>query len=265
MTVGGSPRGLFDLTGRVVVVTGGNSGLGLAFARGVARQGADVAIWARSAEKNARAKAELEAFGTRIATRQVDVSVEQEVVAGFAAVMQEFGRVDCVFANAGAVTPVPSVLDLSTDIYSALLNTSLHGAFVTLREGARCMVERAKKGEPGGSLVACGSLSIFFGMPNAAHYAAAKSGLAAITRSFAADLGQYGIRANVLAPGYIKTGLTDDVNVTAYEEQMVARTPMRRLGQTADIEGVAAYLASDASAFHTGDTLVLDGGRTIDL
>ncbi|HET8882839.1 MAG TPA: SDR family NAD(P)-dependent oxidoreductase, partial [Solimonas sp.] len=154
-------KGLFDLGGKVAVITGGNSGLGLGFARGIAKQGGDVVIWARNEERNAAAKRELEALGVRVATRKVDVSSEAEIVAGFDAVMKEFGRVDTVIANAGPPPASQSSLTLSTDDYHKFLDVALHGAYYTLREGARCMVRRAEAGEPGGALIACGSLSMF--------------------------------------------------------------------------------------------------------
>src|SRR5580658_2930183 len=112
-------KGLFDLTGKVAVITGGNSGLGLGFARGIAKQGGDVAIWARSAEKNAAAKKALEAFGGRVEARQVNVASEDEIIAAFDAVMKTFGRVDCVIANAGPPPSSDSTLELSTKDFHA--------------------------------------------------------------------------------------------------------------------------------------------------
>jgi len=261
---------LFNLRGKVTVVTGGNSGIGLGFARGIAKCGGDVAIWARNAERNAAARRELEAFGVRVSTRQVDASREAEIIAGFEAHMQEFGRVDCVFANSGvAARPtIPSVFELPTQEYLDLINLNLHGAFFTLREGARHMVARAKAGQPGGSLVACGSLSMFFGLKGKEHYAASKAALGAITRCLAVELGQYGIRANAIAPGYIKTGIgggADAATLAAVDKHFASITPVPRPGYPADFEGVAAYLASDCSAFHSGDTLVIDGAYTVNM
>ena len=259
-------KGLFDLTGKVAVVTGGNSGLGLGYARGIAKQGGDVAIWARSAEKNAAAKADLERFGVRVTTRQVDVGDEQAVKDAFEQVMADHGRIDTVIANAGISSNVPSVLDLDTATYDALLRINQHGAFYTLREGARHMVRRAEAGEPGGSLIACGSLSIFLGLPGMEHYAAAKAAVAAIIRGMASELGKYGIRANVVAPGYIRTDLGRDRDEpNPHEVHFAANTPIPRVGYPEDFEGIIAYLASDAARFHTGDTIVIDGGYLIKL
>jgi NAD(P)-dependent dehydrogenase (short-subunit alcohol dehydrogenase family) len=258
-------KGLFDLTGKVAVVTGGNSGLGLGFARGIAKQGGSVVIWARNAEKNAAAKKELEAFGGRVEARQVDVSSEEQIIAGFAEVMKQFGRVDCVIANAGPPPSSNSTLDLSTKDFHAFLDVALHGAFYTLREGARLMVKRAQDGEPGGSLIFCGSLSMFKGLAGKPHYAGSKGAMGAIVRSMAVEFGKYGIRANSIAPGYIKTGMTGEGELSPLDKYMAAKNPVPRPGYTADFEGVAAYLASDASSFHTGDTITIDGGCMVNI
>jgi len=260
-------KGLFDLTGKVAVVTGGNSGLGLGFARGIAKQGGSVSIWGRSAEKNTAAKKELEGLGARIQALKIDVSSEDEVLGGYDALMKEFGRVDCVIANAGLPPPHSnSIFDLATKDYHAFLGVSMHGAFYTLREGARLMVKRAKEGEPGGSLVFCGSLSMFAGLAGKGHYAAAKAGIGAMVRSMAVEFGKYGIRANSIAPGYIKTGMTGEAaELSQVDKYFASLTPIPRPGYTADFEAVAAYLASDASSFHSGDTLVIDGAFLVNL
>ncbi|HSW12003.1 MAG TPA: SDR family oxidoreductase [Solimonas sp.] len=253
-------KGLFDLSGKVTVVTGGNSGLGLAFARGIARQGGDLAIWARNEEKNAAAKQELEGYGVRVSTQRVDVSSEQQIIAAYETVMKDFGRVDCVIANAGPPPASNSSLDLSTKDFHSFLDVALHGAFYTLREGARLMVQRAQAGEPGGSLVFCGSLSMYKGLAGKPHYAGSKAAMGAIVRSMAVEFGKFGIRANSIAPGYVKTGMTGEGELSPLDKYMLAKNAIPRPGYGADYEGVAVYLASDASSFHTGDTLVVDGG-----
>ena len=259
-------KGLFDLSGKVTVVTGGNSGLGLGFARGIAKQGGGLEIWARSAEKNAAAKAELEAYGVRVRTRQVDVSSEEQVIAAYEALMADFGRVDCVIANAGLPPATSSTLDLSTKDYHAFLGVSMHGAFYTLREGARLMVKRAQAGEPGGSLIFCGSLSMFRGLPGKVQYAAAKAGMGAMIRCMAVEFGKYGIRANSIAPGYIKTGMTgESEELSPIDKHFASKTPIPRPGYPADFEAIAAYLASDSSSFLSGDTIVIDGGWLVTL
>jgi NAD(P)-dependent dehydrogenase (short-subunit alcohol dehydrogenase family) len=252
-------KGLFDLSGKVTLITGGNSGIGLGFARGIAKQGGSIVIWARSADKNAAAKAELEAYGVRVATRQVDTSSEKQIVEGYAALMAEFGRLDCVFSNSGMSGRPGSIFELSSEEYHNLFNLNLHGAYYVLREGARLMVKRAEAGELGGSLVACGSLSIFMGMPGMPHYAGAKAALGAMIRGMAVEFGKYRIRANIIAPGLIATSMTGGTG-NPIVEHMESITPIPRSGLPEDFEGIAAYLASDASAFHTSDTIVIDGG-----
>lgn len=263
-------KGLFDLTGKVTVVTGGNSGIGLGCARGIVKQGGSVVLWARNADRNAAAKRELESLvassGTRVEAQQVDVSSEQQVVAGYEAVMKNFGRVDCVIANAGLPPTTNSSLEISTQDYHAFLGVSLHGAFYTLREGARHMVKRAQTGDPGGSLVFCGSLSMFKGLPGKPQYAASKAAIGAVIRSMAVEFGKFGIRANSIAPGYIKTGMTGEAaELSQVDKYFAAKTPIPRPGYPADFEAIAAYLASDASAFHSGDTLVIDGAALVNL
>jgi NAD(P)-dependent dehydrogenase (short-subunit alcohol dehydrogenase family) len=258
-------RGLFDLTGKVVLATGANSGIGLGFLQGCARQGADVVVWGRRADKNAEAVNALKALGApRAHAEAVDVAVEEAVAAAFAASLKVMGRVDCVFANAGFHHRAESFSDLTTEMYHELLNVNLHGAFFTLREATRHMRARALAGDPGGSIIACGSLSMFHGLQGMEHYAAAKGALSAMIKGLAVEMGQYGVRANMIAPGFILTGMMDDdPRAEAITQRFAAITPLGRPGYVSDMEGPAAYLASDASRFHTGDILVIDGGRLV--
>lgn len=259
-------RGLFDLSGKVALVTGGNGGLGLGFARGIAKQGGDLVIWGRSTEKNARARQELEAFGVRVVTREVDVASEDAVIDGYSALMNDFGRIDCVIANSGVPAMTRSILQTTSEDYHSLLNINMHGAFFTLREGARHMVARAEAGEPGGSLVFCSSLSMFQGIAGKGQYAAAKAGIGAMIRCMAVELGKYGIRANSIAPGYIKTEMTGtSEELSPIDQYFASKSPIPRPGYPADFEAIAAYLACDASSFHSGDTIVIDGASLINL
>ncbi len=258
-------RGLFDLTGRVVLAAGANSGIGLGFLMGCAKQGADVVVWGRRADRNAQALEQLKAAGAgRVHHEAVDVANEQAVIDAFASSLAAMGRVDCVFANAGFTSHAPSFPDMTSEMYHELLNVNLHGSFYTLREAARHMRARAQAGDPGGSIAVCGSLSIFQGRQGMEHYAGAKGALAAMVKGMAVELGQYKIRVNMLAPGFIMTGMTDSSPQSeAVAKHFSSITPLGRPGYPTDIEGPAAYLASDASVFHTGDILVVDGGRTV--
>lgn len=258
-------RNLFDLSGKVVLATGGNSGIGLACLTGCARQGADVVIWDRDADRHQVALGALSSAGaSRLHAQTVDVSSEEEVEHAFAETVVTMGRVDCVIANAGISSRAPSFADLTTEMYHQLMNVNLHGAFYTLREAARHMRERACKGDPGGSIIVMGSLSIFHGLQGMEHYAGAKGALAAMVKGLAVELGQYGVRANMIAPGFILSGMTQSGPQSEQViEHMSSITPLGRPGEMSDIEGPAAYLASDASRFQTGDILVIDGGRRV--
>lgn len=257
-------RGLFDLRGRVVLATGANSGIGLGFLQGCARQGADVVVWGRRSDRNVAAVSALQKLGApRAHAEEVDVADEEAVNAAFASTLKAMGRVDCVFANAGLTSRATSFADMSSAMYHDLLNVNLHGAFYTLRSAARHMRERALAGDPGGSIVACGSLSIFHGLPSMEHYAAAKGALAAIIKGLAVEMGPFGVRANMIAPGFIVSGFMEGAPKEQAEgiiRHFSSITPLGRVGDISDIEGPAAYLASDASKFHTGDVLVIDGG-----
>jgi NAD(P)-dependent dehydrogenase (short-subunit alcohol dehydrogenase family) len=255
---------MFDLRGKVVLATGANSGIGLGFLQGCAKHGADVVVWGRRADKNEEAVHTLRQLGApRAYAVAVDVADEAAVVDAFAETLARMGRVDCVFANAGIHHRAPSFSELSSESYHSLLGVNLHGAFYTLREAARHMRARAEAGDPGGSIVACGSLSIFHGLQGMEHYAAAKGALAAMIKGLAVELGRYGVRANMLAPGFIMSGMVHAAQRDALHARFAAITPLGRPGEVADIEGPAVYLASDASRFHTGDILVVDGGRSV--
>jgi len=258
-------KGLFDLRGKVTVITGGNGGIGLGFARGIAKQGGDISIWARSAGKMLKAKTELESYGVRVTTQEVDVGCEQDIIDAYGRVLSDHGRIDSVIANAGLSPTSRSLFEMTSEQYLNLININMHGAFYTLREGARAMVKRAEAGEPGGSLIFCGSLAIFKGIPGKQDYAAAKAGVDAMIRCMAVELGKYGIRANTVAPGYIKTDMTGASNdeLTAVDKYMIPKIPMGRIGYPSDLEGIGAFLCSDASCFITGNTITVDGGDVI--
>jgi NAD(P)-dependent dehydrogenase (short-subunit alcohol dehydrogenase family) len=251
--------GLFDLTGRVAVVTGGNRGIGLGMARGLARAGASLALWARDAARSARAEQELRALGAEVLCVACDVSREDDVRAARGATLERFGRVDAGFANAGFGAS-GNLLELPLEDWRRLLAVNLDGAFLTFRELARHMVERGG----GGKLVAISSITEIFGSPLQPHYAASKAALGALVRSYAVGLARHDIQVNAVQPGWIRTAAT----VAAQRHEpldaaILRRTPARRWGAPEDLEGIAVYLASDASRFHTGDSLRIDGGYSI--
>jgi NAD(P)-dependent dehydrogenase (short-subunit alcohol dehydrogenase family) len=255
--------GLFDLTGKVCVVTGGNRGIGFGMAKALADAGAQVVIWGSQEKRNIEALATLKGSRIRMKTQTVDVSNEQQVVDAMAEVRADFGRIDAVFANAGVAYPAP-FLESTTEDWRKTTAVNLDGAFWTLREGARYMVERAKGGEAGGSLVATGSIAAVVAGSEQQAYNATKGGVVQLIKSIAVELGPYGIRANSILPGFVATEMTGPaVGDAQFEQRLFSRVPLGRWGKPEEFAGIAVYLASDASRFHTGDAILVDGGYTI--
>lgn len=254
----------FDLTGKVALVTGGNGGIGLGMADALAQAGADVIIWGNNPEKNAQAEARVKAHCTRIEVQQVDVTDEKAVESAVADAASRFGRIDFVAANAGAGANSASFDSMSTDTWRKLLAVNLDGVFWTFRAALRHMRERALAGDPGGSLLVTSSTSAIHGAPRNQAYAAAKGAVLPLVRGIAVEYARWGIRANAILPGWVRTDLTGELqSQDKFEERVIGRVPLRRWGDASEFGGVAVYLASDASRFHTGDTLVIDGGYTI--
>ena len=251
----------FDLTGKVALVTGGNSGIGLGMARAVALAGADIAIWGTNATKNAAARADLANTGRKVLALECDVADEKAVEQAFADTLRTFGRVDGCFANAGVSgRGAKSFLDISADEWHRVLGVNLDGAFYTLRAAARHMVERGD----GGALVATASLAAISGAARNEHYAATKGGLISMVRALAVEFARYGIRANAILPGWIETDMTANaIGSEKFAANVLPRIPMRRWGTGSDFGGIAVYLMSQASAYHTGDTFLIDGGYAL--
>jgi NAD(P)-dependent dehydrogenase (short-subunit alcohol dehydrogenase family) len=252
----------FDLTGKVALVTGGNGGIGLGMAEGLAKAGAAVAIWGTNEAKNAAAGEALRRFGVPVQVRKVDVTQEAEVVEGVRAVVEELGRVDAVFANAG-IGGGGSFVDMDIALFRKVLAVNLEGVFFTLREAARHMRDRAAAGDPGGSLVVVSSLSAQVGGAGNQPYVASKGAVTSMIRSCAQEFGEIGVRANAILPGWVDTDIAAFAKRDGRGERIARRLLVKRWGQPADFEGIAVYLASDASRFHTGDWIVIDGGWQI--
>lgn len=250
---------MFDLTGKTAIVTGGNGGIGLGFARGLARAGANVAIWGRNADKNDAAKAELAKYGDVLAL-QCDVGDEDDIVHAFAETVDRFGRVDSVFANAGIGARSTRFAEMTLDEWRDIFRVNMEGVFLTFRTAVQHMLEH----QQGGSLVVTSSGSAYFGMQRGQHYAATKAGVNAVIRGLAVEYGKHGIRANAITPGWIDTDMTAPLLASErFERGVLPRIPRKRWGRPEDFEGIAVYLASDASTWHTGDVINIDGGYAV--
>jgi NAD(P)-dependent dehydrogenase (short-subunit alcohol dehydrogenase family) len=251
----------FDLTGKVALVTGGNGGIGLGFAEGLAMAGADLAIWGTSEAKNAAAVASLSAHGGQVAAFLCDVGDEQAVDDAFARTLDRFGRVDGCFANAGVGgRGTPSFGEMSLAEWHRVTRINLDGVFLTLRAAARHMV-----GRPGGGrLVATSSTAAIMGAARNEHYGASKGAVIAMIRALAVEYARHGITANAVLPGWVETEMTADAFASErFAANVKPRIPMRRWGAPADFGGIAVYLMSAASSWHTGDSFLIDGGYTI--
>jgi NAD(P)-dependent dehydrogenase (short-subunit alcohol dehydrogenase family) len=254
------PHAAFDLTGHAALVTGGNGGIGLGLAEGLARAGADVAIWGTNEAKNAAAVERLAVHGTRVVAFRCDVGDEDAVGEGFAATVEALGKVDSCFANAGVPAMPAPFVEQTLEDWRRVLRVNLEGAFLTLRAAARHLVERAE----GGSLVATSSVSSIHGAPRTEAYASTKGALNAMVRGLAVELARHRIRVNGIVPGWITTDMTSGLFAwDRFQENVLPRIPLRRWGEPDDFGPLAVYLATPAAAYHTGDTLVVDGAYSI--
>lgn len=256
-----SSDGLFDLAGRVAIVTGGNGGIGLGIASGLAGAGARVVIAARNRDKSEAAAAGLAARGAQCVAMALDVTQEEDWKRVVEHTLERHGRVDILVNNAGVLqgkTPESYTLDE----WQRIIDTNLTGAFI----GAQSVFP-AMKSQGGGKIINIASLTSSFGSPFNVPYSASKGGILQLTRGLATAWAAHNIQVNAVAPGWIDTELATGIRarIPGFNEKVVARTPAGRWGQPSDFAGVAVFLASRASDFINGASIAVDGGYSVQL
>jgi NAD(P)-dependent dehydrogenase (short-subunit alcohol dehydrogenase family) len=245
----------FDLTGKVAVVTGTSRGLGQYMGRALARAGADLVITSRNIESLQPFQEEIEALGRRALPVELDVRDYDSIQRLVAPVMDYYGKIDILVNNAGLNVRKPA-LDITWEDWNVVLETNLRGTFFVSQAVARVMIPQRK-----GRIINIGSVTTVFGYAGLGPYTASRGGTKQLTMSLADDWGPHGITVNCLAPGWFKTAQ----NAVLYEDQewvayLVDRIPLKRPGQPHDLDGAVVFLASDASEYITGQTLLVDGG-----
>jgi len=246
---------LFDLTGRVAIVTGTSRGLGQYFGRALARAGADLVITSRHPEDLEPFKGEVEALGRRAVPLPLDVRDQSSILRMAEGAREAYGRIDILVNNAGCNVRKPAA-DVSWDEWNLVLDTNLRGSFFVAQAVARLMIPRGY-----GRIVNIGSVTSVFGYAGLAPYGASRGGIRQLTMSLADDWGRHGITVNCLAPGWFKT----EQNKVLYEDKewlayIVDRIPLKRPGNPDDLDGAIVFLSSEASRYITGQTLLVDGG-----
>ena len=255
MSEDNSKHGLFDLTGRVAIVTGTSRGLGQQFARALAGAGADLVLTSRTQASLAEFEAEIKASGRRAISLDLDVRDQQSIERMASAAEEAFGHIDILVNNAGCNVRKPS-LDVTWDDWNLILDTNLRGSFFVAQAVARRMVQRRY-----GRIINIGSVTSVAGFAGLGPYGASRGGIRQLTMSLADDWGPYGITVNCLAPGWFRT----DQNKIMYEdkewvEYLSDRIPVKRPGQLSDLDAAVVFLAAESSRYVTGQTLLVDGG-----
>jgi len=248
---------LFDLSGKVAVVTGTSRGLGQYFARALAKAGADLVITSRELPRLTDFKQEIESLGKKALPVKLDVLSQNDIEKMVRAAVEEYGKIDILVNNAGLNIRNPST-EFSWQDWDTVLDTNLKGSFFCAQTVAKEMIKRQY-----GRIINIGSCTCVFGMEGIAPYTASRGAILAVTRSLAAEWGKYGITVNVLAPGWFKTAQ----NKVLYENKewvdyITSRIPLNRPGEPHDLDGAVVFLASDASEYITGQIILVDGGFT---
>jgi 2-deoxy-D-gluconate 3-dehydrogenase len=251
--------GLFDLSGKVAIVTGGNGGIGLGIARGLAQAGAAIAVVGRNQTKSKDAVAELTESGARAVAIAADVTDKTAVDGMIARVLKELGRIDILINNAGINIRKPPH-EIALDEWDSVIKTNLTSAFVCSQAAHPAM-----KAAGGGKIINIGSMLSIFGASFAPAYAASKGGIVQFTRSCAVAWAPHNIQCNAVLSGWIDTELTQNARreIDGLHDKVLARTPAGRWGASGDFAGIAVFLSSRASDFVTGTAIPVDGGFSV--
>jgi NAD(P)-dependent dehydrogenase (short-subunit alcohol dehydrogenase family) len=249
---------IFDLQNKVAIITGGNGGLGLAYAKGLVKSGCKVAIWGRNPEKNTEAISQLRALGGDVQAFICDVTQEENCKNTFAETLSHFGKVDICFANAGG-SGKQGLFHKSTETdWNHVMNLNLNSVIYTYKPVITHLIER----KSGGKLIVTSSIAALMGMGYASGYATTKAAVMGLTRALSIELGQNNIQVNAILPGYIETEMS--VNTPqAFKDGVKRRVANGQIGQLNQMEGIAVFLASNQSDFITGQGIVMDGGHSI--
>lgn len=248
---------LFDLSGKVAIVTGTSRGLGQYFARALAKAGADLVITSRDKSRLNKFKEEMESLGRKALPVQLDVLSQSEIENMVDMAIKEYGKIDILVNNAGLNIRRPST-EVSPQDWDTVLDTNLKGSFFCAQAVAKEMIKRNY-----GRIINIGSCTCVFGMEGIAPYTASRGAILSMTRSLAAEWGKFGITVNVLAPGWFKTAQNAVLyNNKEWVEYITNRIPLNRPGQPNDLDGTVIFLASDASGYITGQIILVDGGFT---
>src|SRR5882757_2673503 len=249
---------LFDLTGGVAIVTGGNGGIGRGIALGLAETGAAVAILGRNEEKNRHVLAELKTIGVPSIAVKLDLTDRAALEPAFRRVESELGSVSILVNNAGNVSLSGGILNEKPEDWDNVIETHLNAAFLLSKLAAQSMLRLQ-----GGKIINIGSMYSFFGSGIVPSYSAAKGAIVQLTKSMAIELAPHNIQVNAIAPGWIETDMTAPVHTMPLNDEVIARTPAKRWGRADEIIGATVFLASRGADFITGATLPVDGGYSV--